>query len=388
MSIASRGLGDVTIHQSPERLHGLDGLRGVLALYVALYHLAAPLTRSGSALEPLAAWLHPAWYSVDVFFVMSGFVMAHVYGQWLERRAIGPAWRQFMRARVARLYPVHLAVLAAFFLWLVPHIHGSDEFHSSAGRFSWQSFLASIAMLHGPWVNHRTWNYPAWSVSAEWHAYVLFPLVAPYLLRLNRMAAVLALATALAVPAVLYAIRLGDIERFPTNGWVLFLRVLPLFMAGVLLYRFRRAGRFDRPALALAVVGTTLVALALPLLAPLAVALIPAVVLCVLANKTLAHELSRPVLQLLGACSYSLYMTHALVEMIWVNGLIRAAERWLGWQVTVDLWGSLVVLASAVALAAVLAWITWRFVEVPARRALTRTPRLEPEQALPRASAR
>lgn len=79
----------------------LDGLRGIAALVVITDHVASPM------LETL---LPGRYLAVDFFFVLSGFVLAHVYG---ERLARGMSFAALMRARFIRLYPLYLIGLAA-----------------------------------------------------------------------------------------------------------------------------------------------------------------------------------------------------------------------------------------------------------------------------------
>src|SRR4051812_19033532 len=93
------------------RIHELDGLRGLLAVFVALYHLLAPFTELQSALRHSAPVFLEGWYAVDVFFVMSGFVMLHVYGKTFAHEVTARSVLRFMWARVVRLYPVHLFAL-------------------------------------------------------------------------------------------------------------------------------------------------------------------------------------------------------------------------------------------------------------------------------------
>lgn len=74
-------------------IFALEGLRGIAALLVALYH-AGRLTLRDVGL------VYNAWLCVDVFFVVSGFVMSHVYGRKLAR---GTELASFLVKRVGRL---------------------------------------------------------------------------------------------------------------------------------------------------------------------------------------------------------------------------------------------------------------------------------------------
>ena len=378
----------------PSRLHELDGLRGLLALYVVLYHLAAPLTQPGMALAWLRPLLDPAWFAVDMFFVMSGFVMAHVYGAVFAQPVRSATLRRFFVARLARLYPVHLFALALMAVGIVPFIHGTPAFTDPDGRFAWTAAVASLFMLHGPWLDHRSWNYPAWSISAEWHAYLLFPLLAHWLGRWSarwQSAGPMALIiVGVAIPFALYQFGAGS-ETHPTNGLPVLARVLPLFVAGMAAHRLRAAAVTRTNSFALFAIGGTAWLLFVTGTSTgtsaAAVTLAPALLLATQGHDGLRRWMSGPALVWLGGISYSLYMTHALVEMYGVN----LALRWFSRFGSVDLAaqplaaGALLVAATLAAL--VLGAFTWRWVELPGRRWVMRVSEAPRRAELQRAGA-
>lgn len=105
-------------HVAAHRFEALDALRGVCALLVALYHFDAPGVVSTSRL------IGNSYLFVDYFFVLSGFVIAFSYGNRLASGEISTA--RFMALRAGRIYPLHLAMIGAYFalelmLWM-----GSD----------------------------------------------------------------------------------------------------------------------------------------------------------------------------------------------------------------------------------------------------------------------
>jgi peptidoglycan/LPS O-acetylase OafA/YrhL len=178
-----------------ERLSRLDGLRGVLAVYVMLGH-AMPFTM-------LPGWitgpLHHGEAAVDLFFALSGLVIVNS----LEH--VRFRFWPFLRARARRLLPVYYAVLAlAVFLiflgsplasmpWVTPA--------SAAGQFwalglphlfAWQ-LLAHLTLTHGlipygalPWA-YITLLGPAWSLSTEWQFYIAMALVLARMQSPNRL---------------------------------------------------------------------------------------------------------------------------------------------------------------------------------------------------------
>jgi hypothetical protein len=85
-----------------------DPLRGIAALVVMAYHLGF-LTANSRAEMPVL--LGHGYLAVDLFFLLSGFVLMHVYGTTFSRQVAWADIRVFLWARFARLYPVHLLVL-------------------------------------------------------------------------------------------------------------------------------------------------------------------------------------------------------------------------------------------------------------------------------------
>jgi peptidoglycan/LPS O-acetylase OafA/YrhL len=169
----------VTNSSVPPQLPALTGIRGFAALWVMLYHFSEKNVDTNSwfhwgALDPL---IIRGAAGVDIFFVLSGFILTHVYrnkfGSGLNRNS----WLTFLNHRVARLYPVHLVTMLAMVVlfYAAKSSSGAAPHHSYA--FSWYSALANLTLTHAwfPGVVGAI-NGPAWSISAEWFVYLLFPV--------------------------------------------------------------------------------------------------------------------------------------------------------------------------------------------------------------------
>jgi len=167
------------------RMTRLDGLRGVLAVYVMLGH-AMPFVPAPGWVQGL---VHHGEAAVDLFFCLSGLVVI----QSLERHAFDP-W-PFLRARARRLLPVYYLVLALSvgllvagspvpdMPWVKP---GSPAWAFWAPRlpagFVWH-LLAHVTLTQGlipqgalPWA-YITLLGPAWSLSTEWQFYGVVALL-------------------------------------------------------------------------------------------------------------------------------------------------------------------------------------------------------------------
>jgi peptidoglycan/LPS O-acetylase OafA/YrhL len=348
---------------STERLHALDGLRGVLALFVCIYHFSASFPPVQQLMAAYAYVLRNGWFAVDVFFVLSGFVMCHVYQHWFAEGVKKAAYRDFMKARVARLYPVHLFSFALLFVALTPFIATNSLFTSHDGRYAWSAAILNVALLHAPFLGHLTWNYPSWSISAEMAVYLAFPFLAPFA---NRKNLVLAGAlVALCIVFLMYAQGSGA-SAYPTNGPGVILRAFCLFIVGMAAYQWRETGRRVGDAGAAALVAVALALLSFERSASFAVFLVAPLVLATIDGNWLATALSRPTPLFLGRISYSLYMIHAVVQIL-VLDRVKFLAGATGWPISA---GTAMMLAAA--LVSILAADRLnRSIEIPARGWLT-----------------
>src|SRR5215467_4779870 len=152
------------------RLPCLDGLRGVAAIAVMLFHF------NTFFLPPARLpFVGRAYLAVDLFFLSSGFVMAHVYGRLLARNWRAPGW-EFARACCARICPLFavatLAMTIAVALFKAPLIKVSFTANSL--------WLQPFLLRH--WAYDLSWDYPSWSISTEAEAYIFFVFGAGLLL--------------------------------------------------------------------------------------------------------------------------------------------------------------------------------------------------------------
>jgi peptidoglycan/LPS O-acetylase OafA/YrhL len=153
-------------------LPALTGIRGVAAWFVVLYHI-----RGGAAsqLPPeVIAVLAKGYLAVDLFFMLSGFVLWLNYSERLRGGGLA-ATANFLGSRIARIWPLHAVILgcaAAFALLLT--VVGRPN----AVQFPWGEFPLHLLMIQNwGFTDQLSWNDPAWSISCEFAAYLLFPLL-------------------------------------------------------------------------------------------------------------------------------------------------------------------------------------------------------------------
>jgi peptidoglycan/LPS O-acetylase OafA/YrhL len=221
------------------QIQALTGLRAFLAIWVVTRHLfhafdGGPFFDLGMSV-PL---FDKGYLGVDGFFILSGFILAYNYANDANGRAF--SYRDFITARFARVYPVHFVCLfaaAAMILFKEHHLHkhiiGTDQ-------TTWLGFVQNLFLVNSWSLKTITgWNDVAWSVSAEWFAYVFFPLFIMLAPARNRLFASIALLLPIAALGVA---ELNAADHLSLPGGLM--RLVPEFYAGVLLCRLRRMGSF------------------------------------------------------------------------------------------------------------------------------------------------
>ena len=296
----------------------LTGLRGVAALIVVVYHyLQAPSLVTGTIVSPFAGYL-----GVDLFFILSGFLMALNYGSAFDRRFGLAAYWDFLGKRIARVYPLYAFVTMVVFVlsfWNIFQAHV---------RLRVVVINLALAQQLGPgWIRPYLGDSilgGAWSISTELGAYLLFPLLYRVACRSGRGAGIAALALAVAAIALLVWLPPSlTVQQLPKQGpldlwsgwsaWPL-IRCLADFTIGLWLWRFVT----DHPHAALGrdSAGPVLALAAVALLFVRGADFVAVVVIAALIGH-LSFERSRLAAWLgtapmiwLGEVSYAVYILH------------------------------------------------------------------------------
>ncbi len=284
-------------------LRALTGGRGIAAWLVVLYHVR-------TALPPLpasaAAVIARGYLAVDFFFLLSGFV---IWLTWHDRLRTPGAVATFLRKRIARIWPLHLAMLAsAVALALALRVTGRDD---PAFPFA-ELPLHLLLVQNWGFTGALAWNDPAWSISAEAAAYLLFPLLA-VATDWRRWPGWALLATAAALLLALHLAmhgqpRLGShIPRFGLT------RCLAEFtVGGIVCVLWLR-----RPAIAAPAALAALLLAALHLGAPETLVVPAAFAALLLALASTAGRRGNPLesrmIHRLGEISYATYLSHFLL---------------------------------------------------------------------------
>ena len=341
----------------PDRfdIPALTGVRGVAALAVVTYHCwnAATIT-SGARLSFAGQW------AVDLFFVLSGFVLSLTYlGRPVD-------WRRFAVARVARIYPLHVltALAMAGLIYAETRVAGSPRPPSLTIR----QLIRELGLLTAmPLIGrHMIWNGPSWSISVEaWTYVLLFPLAAA-VDRFDRkiLLVPVVLAGLIALTVAAYRLPSGTIM---TRDWIALARAMAGFAGGWAAYVVWRSPRHPMNGIAtdlLALAIATLV-VGLPLswhLEPwVTIPLFPWLVLGLATGRSgVASALSTRPMIYLGNISYSIYLVHwPIMEVVHLVPLPPA------WSHSFVVWAIAVI-----PITLLISDVTYRMVETRSRRYL------------------
>ncbi|WP_058754127.1 acyltransferase family protein [Sphingomonas endophytica] len=332
----------------------LDLLRFAAACGVMVLHLGTALS------APARAMLGPIGgltILVDLFFTISGFVIAHRYaGRLSDVVAIG----DFLWRRVVRLAPLHWATLA-FYLLIGVAVWSGLATSDDPRRYDPACLIPNALALHALGICHSlSFNGVSWSISAELGMYLLAPLLLFVAVRAPLALVVLALGAAAALDATSGGAWLSWTWYFGV------VRALPSFVVGILLARAGDRLRHCPAPRTLAVATTALLlggvigGWAPAALLPLAWAVVAATVAADLSARPFTHRTDR-----LGPISYGIYMLHPVAHTAIVAII---GERLLHLTGTAL---DLLVVATAMATVPLAHWSLTRF-ETPLRHRLLR----------------
>jgi len=365
----------------------LTGLRAVAAVWVLLHHLSfLPVTGYAGWFAPVAPLVAAGTLGVDLFFALSGFLIARSY---LDRWRGAPGPRQalgFVWARLARVWPLYAVVVVLVGLWCAARaVLGSDGVITWQGTqpgldpLSWLRQLTMTQMWDSGGIDGVSFVLPAWSISAEWAAYLAFPLLAgaAWMVRGWPRPVLAVLAVLAAAPTAVVAVQGAHGGSF---GGFWAVRLAAGFGAGVLTWlvvrrvpRTRTVSRWAHRVLLLAITEVVVVvywaatapagtAFSADARVFLAAPLMPVVLgALALTDGPVARVLGSPRLRHGGRISYALYLVHfPLIEMALV-AMTRIPV------LAPDTAAAALLVPHLAVASLVLAHLAYRFVEEPAQ---------------------
>ncbi|MDQ9169240.1 acyltransferase [Oxalobacteraceae bacterium R-40] len=355
-------------------IQSLEGLRGIAALIVALYHL-----KIGTE---YVAVLKNGYLFVDLFFVLSGFVICAAY---FSRMNSPQDFKPFVIRRFGRLFPLLvfstiLFVLLTNLIVLAKRlavVYGYGGFLNNPDALTYlipsaAEIFSTLTLTHSLGLfDDLILNTPSWSISTEFYTYLLFAAVC-LIFPAKKRWPVFGLLTLFGMAVTIWSsISVHDcLEKGGCMGVTYdygFLRCVYSFFLGALLYHFSRS--FALPHAPLQVTGLVTLGLFFSLLAqfPAIAFLFPfAFSLLILSlakdQGALAQVLNLRPFQILGQRSYSIYMLHMPLVLIFENIAKRVDGFISGAAVLITYVGVLLVLSG---------W-SYRFIEDPFRERFNR----------------
>ena len=276
----------------------LDGLRGIAAIMVLTRHCIG-------SLDPIH--LHSSFLAVDLFFVMSGFVMAETYESRLRSGALSTG--EFVRIRYIRLWPLYFLGAILGLVLLAVRIRSGDE------GMSWLQFVQlvplALLMLPSPATpSFAPWSMVSWSLFFEIGANFAWSAICRF-----ARTWILALVAGASAFALIAAVRLpdgADNGFVWSTAWVGLARVCYSFTVGLLISRYRERLP-DLRVPSYAILGGTGVVLGAPALAPTLqwitiVMVLPVIVIFAVQSEPTARF--GRACAFLGATSYGIYVLH------------------------------------------------------------------------------
>jgi peptidoglycan/LPS O-acetylase OafA/YrhL len=330
---------------------------------------------------------------VDLFFMLSGFVLTWTY---LDRMGESFSIRStlhFLWLRLARVWPVYLVTLHLAAAWIIFTLYVGHEPSKAVDQLNAVSYVRQVLLVQlwfQPYFDGSSWDGPAWSISAEWLAYLLFGLLVLVIFRIaraTRAGGLLWLAVAASLPPTVLLLATGQFY----TPWSWLPRIVMQFTAGALVCaavrklqptdRARRVAGYLSLALGVGIVGILyfLDAHPVPKVSDSSglvdVLFVPLVVTLAIGVGSLPRLLSTRIMVYGGYISFSLYMVHELVHTAW---------NWFTAQFEIVLtpsWSAKLIVVGVLGVAVLGGAALYHFVEEPARVWMRRMVKARDPQA-------
>lgn len=307
-------------YQNHRKIEELESIRGLAALLVVFYHVP----KWSSFLD--IGIINNAYLMVDLFFVLSGYV---IYTSYAQKIANKNDLFRFQFLRFGRLYPVHFIFLMLFFFYELVKQIAQNKFGISPSEqpFTVNNFTAFIQQLFlvqavGPTDNAFTFNYPAWSISVEFYTYLVFGLCMLFAAKNKKI-----------LFHVIAGVSLILLATKTTLGFQELLRCLAGFFIGCLTVVVTEKLKTNFPKYAsLLAFGSVVFFLQLKTSSQydIAIYFLSAVLIASVVHSKkgyLNYVLNLRVLIWLGSISYSLYMSHSIILTVMAVAIHRVLKK-------------------------------------------------------------
>ena len=363
-------------------LSSVTSLRGLAAIFVIFFHINIICFALAPWDSFLDHFIQKGYLWVDFFFLLSGFIMMHVYSQSFGK-SIKENFKKFMRSRFARIYPLHLfsfLCMVAFYFWYRANftLYPDDYTYT----FNMKAILTNILLVHSmDFHNNLSWNSASWSISVEWWMYVVFPfLLIPFRKITDWKKIFIFLSIIAGYLFIIYYLHPlstttnGTFDPATKNTLDVtydygFVRCFFGFLFGMLLYELYRVGwgrrYLNKNTVWILTVSAVIAVMAIPMPDFIPIIVFAAIILVsVYAEGIGKHILNLKPLTYLGDISYSLYLMHLPIMFFLFNYLKRFPQIKLENPEWKTAWlYALIYLAIVIFIST----LTYHFIEVPMR---------------------
>ncbi|MEH2333885.1 acyltransferase family protein [Nostoc sp.] len=371
-----------------KHINSLTSLRGIAAFIVVVHHFSYyALPKTGSTLSAYSDFFRNGYLWVDFFFILSGFIMTHVYiGNFFLRVTLSN-YRSYLFSRFARIYPLHIFILSLFVgLEIIKTLLTNNS--TFTGKFNLTALFANIFLLQAFDLNcpnlfwcNTYWNEPAWSISVEFVIYCIFPFLLFLLLKNSEKNDLIIYIYSLFSILLLIIFTRGNLDSI--IGIPSIARCGLECVLGIITYKIYRRDNYKKyfNLNLLAIIAITWIIIIMNyywhhLRSLHDWLILPAFSLLILAvsvnnNGVISKILNSRLMLYLGTISYSIYMVHWFVQELLKTFWIYKFHHVFGKNFTeYEALTSLGVFLMMILLAASL---TYKFVEVPMRNYLKST---------------
>lgn len=376
-------------------IKALTGLRIIAAVWVVLFHFRPLLQLASPQLsDTLAPVLDRGAQGVDLFFILSGFVLTWNYLERMGETFSVRATVHFLWLRLARVWPIYLVTMHLALLWVIFTLHVGHVPTEDLSRFTAISYVRQVLLVQlwfEPFFDGTSWDGPAWSISAEWLAYLLFGVLVLAVYRMMRVTSargLAALAIIASLPPLLLLLATGEFY----SPWSWLPRIVMQFTAGALACAaVRKISPTDSARRAAGYCSALIIAAMVAILYyfdshPISglydsgglvdVLFVPLVMALAIGIGSLPALLSTRAMVYGGQISFCLYMVHELVHTSW-NWAAKQFDIVLDEGATEAKW----MVCGLLVAATLLSMLLFHAVEEPGRHWMRRMIGARPESA-------
>ncbi len=357
----------------------LTSLRGIAAIWVLFFHLDVIIFyRDLGPLVPHAATgvLQKGYLWVDFFFILSGFIITHVYRDKLRTLPWKTGIPEYLWCRFTRLYPLHIFTLIVAIVVATPVAKMYPQVVDGSWRtyFDWNAIPSHLLFTNAMKQHtYLSWNIASWSIGAEWWTYVTMIPVFLFL-PVGKKRIYIPLAVVSYGLLWLLMFKLGNNKLDITYDYG-FLRCLLEFTIGICVYQAYRGAMFrsffQSDVTAFGVFIAIIACFHWQWHDLVSIPLFALLILSASVNQSrFKRLLSARVPQYLGKVSYSVYLIHSLWFLVFWNVFPHIDFSTSNGTLSVSV--RLIYVFSFIALTILCSHFSYRYVEVGVREYLRR----------------